>query len=170
MAGFLDEYGVKDARREKTIKWILISIPVLLILGTFSYFQFRNFAEERQVRLFLEHLREKNYQSAYALWGCTEASPCRDYGFDRFMEDWGPNSKYANAASARVIQSKSCDTGIIQTVSFGGDTQTQLWVEDKSDTIGFAPWDVKQVPPGFVNRLREWMWEATRNCKPLIGP
>ena len=43
------------------------------------------------MKQFLDDLQHKDYQSAYALWGCTQQRPC-DYTADKFNEDWGPSS------------------------------------------------------------------------------
>jgi hypothetical protein len=86
------------------------------------------------------------------------------------MEDWGPASQHADTSNAKVVQTKSCQGGIIQTLQFDSKPVVRLWVESKNDNIGFAPWELKQVPPGAINHFREWMWEVMRNCKPLIGP
>lgn len=139
---YLEGYGVKDARREKLIKRLLASAAVLLVLGLVLYFQFRNYREEGRIRTFLELLKRQDYKGAYALWGCTDATPCRHYGFDKFMEDWGPKSPQADIERARLGKLKSCDTGIIQVLQFPDNHEVQLWVERRDQFIGFAPWPV----------------------------
>ena len=54
---------------------------------------FHNYREERQVKSFFGLLGAHDYKAAYALFGCTDAKPCRYYPFDKFMEDWGPNER-----------------------------------------------------------------------------
>jgi hypothetical protein len=139
---YLEGYGVKDARREKIVKWMLGGLIALLVLGLAGYFQFRNFSEERQIQKFVDLLKRQDYKGAYALWGCTDASPCPNYTFDKFMEDWGPKSPQANIAEAKLSTTKSCDAGIIQFVDFPDNHQVQLWVERRDQFIGFAPWPV----------------------------
>lgn len=90
MSEFLDNYGVKDARREKRVKQILYTVLTLAVVGGGLWFFFRNWKEESRVKEFLTLLERQDYKTAYALWGCTEATPCRDYKFERFLEDWGP--------------------------------------------------------------------------------
>ena len=142
MAGFLDDYGVADERREKIVKRIVIAAAVVIIAGGILYFFFRNFREERQIRTFIDLLNQKNYVAAYALWGCTPETPCRDYPLQEFMKDWGPASPHANISSVKLARTRSCATGIIQTLDFGGGEVVDLWVERKDRTIGFAPWPV----------------------------
>ena len=142
MAGYLDNYGVIDAKRERIRKKIVYTVLGLLVACTALYFTFRNYREEKQLSIFYDLLRQQNYQAAYEMWGCTEKTPCRDYSFTRFQEDWGPKSKHADLAAMKVVKTKSCDSGIIQIVSFGGKDDVNLWVERKDRLIGFAPWPV----------------------------
>ena len=166
MSAFLDQYGVGDEQREKRIKLIVLFVVVALVLAGVLYLVLRDVTEKRQVTRFLELLRNKDYEGAYALWGCTPQQPCRDYPMNKFLEDWGPASPHANAAEARLerkqpcgtrvidlwihaIASKfttpstcSCDRGIIRTVVFPGGEQVDLWVERKDNLIGFAPWPI----------------------------
>lgn len=140
--GYLEGYGVRDARREKVIRWIVLTAVLLGILALILYFQFRNYSEEQQIQTFLEHLRNKDYKSAYALWGCTDATPCPQYPFENFMDDWGPSSPQANISEARIATTKSCENGIIQFLQFPDNHEVQLWVERRDQTIGFAPWPI----------------------------
>jgi hypothetical protein len=142
MAGYLEGYGAGDERREKTIRWIVISAILLVIVAVALYFQFRNFREERQISTFFDLLKRQDYKGAYAMWGCTDTHPCPQYAFGKFLEDWGPKSPHANISSAKLAKTKSCDTGIIQFVEFPGQDEVQLWVERRDKVLGFAPWPV----------------------------
>jgi hypothetical protein len=139
---YLDTYGVKDARREKIFKRLALAGVTILILGLIAYFQFRNYAEEKQVKTFLELLQRADYKTAYSLWGCTDSTPCPHYAFDKFMEDWGPSSPQAKIAEAKLATTKSCDSGIIQFLRFPDNHEVLLWVERADKSIGFAPWPI----------------------------
>ena len=139
---YLDTYGVRDARREKIFKRIALSLLLALIAAVVLYFQFRNYSEKQQVKTFLARLQGGDYKSAYALWGCTDATPCRHYAFDKFMEDWGPASPQAKIAGVHIVNTKSCETGIIQFLRFPDSHEVQLWVDRSDHTIGFAPWPI----------------------------
>ena len=102
MAGYLEQYGAGEERRWKIIKILVISLVASAVIGGALYFNFHNFREERQVKEFLGHLESKDYKAAYALFGCTDAKPCRYYPFDKFMEDWGPASGHAGFGEARI--------------------------------------------------------------------
>ena len=90
MAGYLDGYGVVEARRERLLKRIAIWGLATLVTATVAFFVFRNWREERVVNRFLTLLKQQNYQEAYRMWGCTPETPCEFYPPEKFTEDWGP--------------------------------------------------------------------------------
>src|SRR5262245_38740268 len=99
MAGYLDNYGVVDAQREKKVRILVASLLTVVIGGSILYFGFRDYAPEHKLKQFMEAVQSKDYKSAYTLWGCTMEAQCRDYSFDKFMEDWGPSGANAKFAS-----------------------------------------------------------------------
>src|SRR5688572_6348589 len=92
MAGYLDAYGVDDARREKSLKRILFAILITLAVAGVAFLTLRNWGEKQRVKQFFGLLQKQDYRGAYALWGCTDAHPCPAYPFESFLEDWGPQS------------------------------------------------------------------------------
>ena len=140
MTGFLDSYGAGVERREKIVKRLVFGGLAALAIAVTLYFVFRNWGEDRQARLFLDLLKKQDYQSAYQLWGCTPATPCRDYRFERFMEDWGPKSPHGNVAAARIAKTRSCAGGVIYTLEYGKDDSLLLWVGRQDKVLGYAPW------------------------------
>jgi hypothetical protein len=48
MAGYLDAYGVDDARREKAVKWIVISIIAIAIVTGIAYLVLQNWGEKQR--------------------------------------------------------------------------------------------------------------------------
>jgi hypothetical protein len=140
MAGFLDEYGVADARRERTVKYVVIGVVIAAILGLSAFFFFRNRSEERVADAFLAALRNKNYQEGYGLWGCTPKTPCPYYSPERFVEDWGAAGTYKNPESMKVEHVDACDTGVVFDLSYPGANDQGLWVERKTKVLSYAPW------------------------------
>jgi hypothetical protein len=138
---YLDDYGVGVERRHRMIKISLLTLLGLLVLAGILWFRFRNFREDQAVDRFFAALRNKDYQGAYVFWGCTVDHPCRDYSFEKFMEDWGPKSPHADLAAMQITETKSCSGGIIKFVKFPND-QVELWVDRSTKYIGFAPWPV----------------------------
>lgn len=141
MGGFFEGYGVKEARRERIVKWIVLGGVALAVIAGLGYFRFRDWREERQARHFFELLKRKDFQAAYRLWGCDPAKPCRDYNMDRFLEDWGPQAG-RDPGTMQYGEKQSCDGGIIQDVRFGRDDTVSLWVNRGDLILSFAPWPV----------------------------
>lgn len=136
MPGYLDQYGAGEVRREKIVKKGLLALALIIVVGAPLFYLFHNFRQEGQVKTFLSLLAAKDYKSAYALWGCTDQTPCKGYAMDAFMDDWGPTK--GDASQAHIAKSKSCGSGVIITVEFGSQEQ-KLWVERSSRVLGFAP-------------------------------
>jgi hypothetical protein len=148
VADFLQGYGVSDARRERFLIRALLGAAALAVLGVVLYFSFRNWREDRRFDAFLDFLGKQDYQSAYRLWGCDPAQPCRDYNMDRFLEDWGPKSPQAAIAQAKVVNSRTCGPGVIKTLQVGQSDPVYLWVDKKDQIISYAPWnDSCSTPP-----------------------
>jgi hypothetical protein len=165
MSDFLSGYGVEEERRERLIRWIVLTLVVAVAVGGSLHLALRTHAARRQVKQFLETLQRGDYQNAYRMWGCTETTPCRDYSFEKFLEDWGPQSPHADARAARIVNinprtcgpgvlytlgaiaahllgERGCDcgSGVIHRIEFPGGEEVSLWYERKDGTLGFAPW------------------------------
>ncbi len=153
MPGYLDEYGVADSRREKLRKRVVLIAAAALVLGAALYFTFRDWRQERLAKAFVEQLRRRDFPGAYRTWGCTEARPCRDYAFEKFMEDWGPASSLGDVSAARVATSERCGSGVVIVVDLGGKGTVSLWADRNDGTLGFAPW-----PECPGRKFLPWRW------------
>jgi hypothetical protein len=139
MAGYLDQYGAGEEKRENIVKFSVLGVLLVLILGTLGYYVFKNHSQEAKVRVFLETLRKKDYPAAYQLWGCAVSSPCPGYGYDRFLNDWGP--KGATPDLLRIADSESCNAGVILTVDTNASKQEKLWVENQGGGLAYSPFE-----------------------------
>lgn len=137
MAGYLDQYGAGEARREKIIKTVVIAVIALIVVGGPLLFIFHNYRQESQVKQFFHLLAARRYSEAYALWGCTDAHPCKGYPMTSFMQDWGPER--GDVSNFRIARSRSCGSGVILTVDFDKNREEKLWVQRDDLTIGFSP-------------------------------
>jgi len=137
MAGYLDQYGKGDERREKIGKILIYSVIALVVIGGPLMFIFHNYRQEQQARKFFNLLAAKDYKAAYALWGCTDAKPCNGYSLQNFMDDWGPGK--ADPTNFRITKSRSCGSGVILTVDFDKKREEKLWVQRDDLVIGFSP-------------------------------
>lgn len=142
MSSYLEEYGAGEehrARRLQLLKRGGLVLLLVLVTAAVLYGVFKNYPEERQVKTFLENLQKQDYRAAYRMFGCTESHPCRDYPFEKFMEDWGPKSAHANAASAHIGMSQSCGTGVVLRLDYQGAEPVPMWVERSTHVVSFAP-------------------------------
>lgn len=140
MAGYLDTYGAADLKRAKITKQILLILGVAIVVAVALFLFLHNRAEKRAVRHFLDELRAGDYQAAYRDWGCTAQTPCRDYSFEKFMEDWGPKGQYANPQAGHVTTVDSCGTGVVLTLAFPNSEPFGLYVDRNTKVLSFAPW------------------------------
>ena len=149
MSDFLEQYSTTDQTRDKVVRWILIVIAAVAavwaidwVLTTYGTYNLRDVREQWQAHKFFSLLAGKQYEAAYKLWGCDVSQPCRDYNYQKFMEDWGPKSPAANLSKRNVHAVRHCKTGIIQVMDFGADDTVNLFVESRTLVVGFAPWPV----------------------------
>lgn len=165
MSDFLSGYGVEEERRERILRVVVLLVVAVAVVGGILYLALRTYPARRQVLEFLSALERQDYQAAYRMWGCTEATPCRDYPFEKFLEDWGPGSPHANVKAARLVNinprtcgpgvlytlgaiaahllgERGCDcgSGVIHRLEFPGGEEVSLWYERKDKALGFAPW------------------------------
>jgi|SRR5690348_6371856 len=155
MAGYLENYGAGDERREKITKTVVIAAVAVLVAIGLAYVFLHNYPEERQAKRFFELLRAQDYKAAYALWGCTDQKPCRDYPMPEFLKDWGPG--VAQVGAVDVLDAESCGSGVIVEVDAGKAGDKKLWVERDTHILGFPPFE--RCPQG--NRIHDF-WRNIR--------
>jgi hypothetical protein len=141
MAEYLAGYGVEEAKRERIVKRLVVAALLAIFVAGSLFLFWRNYPQKRQINAFLADLGRQDYRGAYRLWGCTPPSPCSDYTFEKFMEDWGPKSGRSISA-AKIEKIRSCSSGVIFIVSFSQTDEVDLWVDRGQKNIGFAPWPV----------------------------
>ena len=120
----------------RAVLWLAL---VAVVVGPVYYVFFRNWREEWQARRFLKLVEERAYRDAYAVWGCTEAEPCRYYPFDEFMEDWGPESPLGEVTDFSLGRSYTLPNGVVVRYSVNGIEREPLFVERDPPKISFAP-------------------------------
>ena len=144
MAGYLDQYGAGAEKREKIIVRIVIWSLAVILIGSLSWYIFKNHHQEAVVKNFLGDIRRGDLQSAYRDWGCTSEKACSGYAFDKFQQDWGKNAKDGapDPAILGIKDSETCGTGVMLTVAVNSGREEKLWVEKTSDAISFAPYPI----------------------------
>ena len=138
MPGYLEGYGEGEERRGKIIRWTALAVLIIAVLAGALYFILRDRSEKKRVEAFFDDLKRKDYTSAYELWGCSQAHPCPQYAFNKFMEDWGAQGQ-RNLSSFEVVRSRTCGSGVVVTVEFQKGAEESLWVQKTDRTIGFSP-------------------------------
>lgn len=159
---YLSNFGVADAKREKRFLRTVALIVGSVLLATFLWLYFRTFYEERAVHQFLSNLQKHDYKTAHAQFGCTDATPCRDYDFTKFMEDWGDKSPYADVSNVKVTLAEPCGNTVWVTIKHPGQKELGLGVDTETRIITFAPearcpgvWRAREFPEklwAFVKR------------------
>lgn len=142
MSGYLDHYGAGEETRENIVKYLVIGVLAVVIFGSLGYYLFKNHAQEAKTRTFLDFVRKKDFKGAYALWGCSDTTPCKGYPYDKFLEDWGPEAAAAHTDVLSITDSESCNAGVILTVRTGPEKQEKLWVEKQDNSLGFSPFEM----------------------------
>jgi len=118
MGGYLQTYGEGEERRNRVIKILILSIIGLLILLWALYLFFHNYYEKQTVSRFLEQVNKQDYAGAYADWGCTTAAPCKNYDYNRFLQDWGPDKKISSPW--KIVSVDGCKAFVTVNVQASG--------------------------------------------------
>jgi hypothetical protein len=137
MGGYLQNYGVGEDRRNRIIKILVFSFIGLLILWWILYMVFHDYSEKQTVKRFLAEVNSRNYTQAYADWGCTQATPCTNYDYQRFLQDWGPEKKIT--APWKIVSVDGCRTFVTVNVQAPGVELESLGVQRGTSTLMYAP-------------------------------
>jgi hypothetical protein len=137
MAGYLDAYGADDERRSHIIKRIVIALLAVVVIAISAYLFLENYREKQVIKRFLAEVNAGQYEAAYRSWGCSDAHPCPEYSYQKFLEDWGPKPQRSDWKISGV---DGCPTGVVVTVSSPGADAQPLWVQRSDKSIMFSPW------------------------------
>ncbi len=149
MGSYLQNFGVEEYRRNRAIKWIILSCLAAAILAFAGYVLFHNYPEKRVVTHFLDQVNGRNYDAAYREWGCTPQHPCPNYDRGRFMEDWGPSKKISSPWKISSVE--GCRSFVTVNVQADGSELQSLAVERGNRSLGFAPSPECQE--------KQWRWK-----------
>lgn len=137
---YLDHYAKGPSVFDRIVKGVAYSL-VAAVVGYCGYWLFfRNWTEERQVRNFLTTVQEQRFDEAYEFWDCTIDAPCRDYLYEEFLDDWGPDSPLGPVRSFALGRSYTQPRGAIIELTVNGEKQSNLWVEESTKVISFFPY------------------------------
>ena len=139
MAGYLENFGEADARREKVLKRLAIAAGLLLLAAIVGYFLFRDYREKQVAEQFLTLLREKKYEEAYRFWGCPPERPCSGYKYNMFLEDWGAKGAHGDMAKAKIVKRQHCTDGYLMVIEWGPDDRLPLYVNREDRSLSIFP-------------------------------
>jgi hypothetical protein len=146
MAGYLDQYGAGDEKRERLILWTVVVIVGVAIVAGLGWYLFKNHHQEGVIRNFLADVRRGDLTAAYRDWGCGADKPCAGYDYQKFLGDWGQNSSATGGPPdpgvLALTDSESCNSGVLLTVEVNRARTEKLWVDKKSDAISYAPYPI----------------------------
>jgi hypothetical protein len=149
MASYLQQYGAGEEHRNRVIRRIILVAVAVVIAAIAAYIFLRNFPEKQVAKRFLSEVNSRDYRSAYRDWGCTDQHPCRNYEFQRFLEDWGPAK---NAKSPwQVASIDGCKNFVTVNVQAQGTELQSLAVQRDDHSLGFAPAPECQE--------KQWRWK-----------
>jgi len=131
MAGYLDQYGAGEERRNRIIIRSILGVVLAVVLVALTWYLTLNHHQESVVKSFIAALKNHDTQGAYRIWGCTTSHPCPDYPYEKFLSDW-----------------EECNSAAMLTVQVNPNRVEQLWLDKGSDLISFAPFPIcpQQIP------------------------
>jgi len=151
MPGYLEGYGAGEEQRERLVKRLLLWGGSAVILLAILYFTFHNWRQEQVVKQFFALLQQKNYQQAYALFGCTPEHPCKYYSPEQFTSEWGPGSPYADPSAIKIEHEDTCGNGVVFDVESPKTEGIGLFVDKETNTLSYA-----QAPRCPGRHLQIW--------------
>lgn len=142
MGSYLQNYGAGEERRNQIIKRIVLISLAVIIVGSTLYFVFHNYPEKQLVKRFLAQLNHHDYKQAYKTWNCAADHTCRNYDYQRFLQDWGPSKPVSSPW--KIASVDGCSAFVTINVQAQGAELQSLSVMRGVNGIGFAPAPVCQ--------------------------
>ena len=148
MAGYLDQYGAGEERRNRIIIRSILGVLIAIVVVALTWYLTLNHRQESVVKSFIAALKNHDTQGAYRIWGCTTSHPCPDYAYDKFLSDWGPGANGPDLPTIGLTDSEQCNNAAMLTVQVNPNRVEQLWLDKGSDLISFAPFPIcpQQIP------------------------
>ena len=137
MGTFLQQYGVEEEHRNRTIRRIILGLAGALVVGIVAYVALKDYGEKQKANQFINLVNGGKFEDAYREWGCTSTHPCPNYDFKRFLQDWGPGKKAVSPW--KVVSTDSCRQFVTVNVQATGADLQSLSVQRSDKSLGFAP-------------------------------
>ena len=113
MAGYLDQYGAGEEKRENIIKFSVLGVLFLVFFGSLGYYLFKNHSQEGKVGSSSKLCGRRTTRGISAL-GMFGSGACPGYPYDKFHGRLGPEGRKPDVL--RIEDSENCNSGVILTV------------------------------------------------------
>jgi len=150
-----------DERRLRRKRTVIALVVFLVLLAAGAAWWFRYWPEEHTVDRFFSALESQQFEKAYGIWLADpdwqqHPDQYKVYPFGQFKLDWGPSGEYGPIKSYHIEGSTSPSkagantTGVVVAVRVNRRVDPNavacLWVEKKSKTINFSPFECQVNP------------------------
>lgn len=154
MSSSLFEAPPFDPARERRKRILIAGIVIACVVIGICAYLYRYWPEERVVGQFFSALEHKDFEKAYAIWlhdpnWKQHPQQYANYPYADFYNDWGPSGEWGIISAYHVDTAaapKSGSSGVVVQVTVNGRTKKCfIWVEKKTKTLTFSPFELQQT-------------------------
>lgn len=138
-----------DAARDRRRRRLILAGTILILLGAWTAYHFRNHPHRSAVDQFFDALQAQNYEAAYGIWFHDPAwrqhpQKYASYAYNDFYRDWGPGGEWGLVKSHKVDCSVATDSGVIvQSTINQRSEHAYLYVMKSDRSLSFSPNEVQ---------------------------
>ena len=139
---------VFNESRAKKRRNILIVVGVLIVVLAGLTWWFYDWPQEHRVNQFFTAVEAKDFPKAFGIWNADpdwqqHTDKFKLYPYGKFLVDWGSTGDYGVITSHKQVMHLGRGSGVIIGVEINGrKTPMFLWVERKSGTMSFSPFEL----------------------------
>ena len=122
MAGYLDQYGAGEERREKIIKTVVISLVALVVVGRHRCFSFFTITARNSRSSASSACCRRTTTRRPTRCGCAPRRPERLSVSMPSCRIGVRRAGTRDVSDFRIAKSRSCGSGVILTVDFGNES------------------------------------------------
>jgi hypothetical protein len=130
-----------DFARDRRRRIWITAIILLVLIGAWAAYHFRDYAERNIAANFFGALQKQDYQSAYGIWFHDPAwrqhpEKYSSYQYNDFYRDWGPGADCSLAPGD--------GNGVIVQVTVNSRAEhAYVWVQKSNKTLSFSPSEIQ---------------------------
>jgi hypothetical protein len=143
----LDAPVYNEARSKKRRNIIIIVSVLVVVLAGLTWW-FYDWPQEHKVNQFFAAVEAKDFPKAFGIWNADKdwqqhTDKFKLYPYGKFLVDWGPTGDYGVITSHQQVMHLGRGSGVIIGVEINGrKTPMFLWVERKTGTMSFSPFEL----------------------------